>query len=113
MGACEVPWALAGSDAYIVRSCEPLDVPIQSIQHQMLGCQLTHNVLNLTAHTWPRSDQLGSCNPCVPHAQSLKKTGLGIIRSDKYKFVSNFNVDAVNTAKIRLYSVKFKSELVK
>ena len=32
-GACEVPWALAGSDAYIVRSCEPLDVPIQSIQH--------------------------------------------------------------------------------
>ena len=32
-GACEVPWALAGSDAYIVHSCEPLDVPIRSIQH--------------------------------------------------------------------------------
>ena len=32
-GACELPWALAGSDAYIVHSCEPLDVPIWSIQH--------------------------------------------------------------------------------
>ena len=32
-GVCEVPWALAGSDAYIVRSCEPLDVQIWSIQH--------------------------------------------------------------------------------
>ena len=32
-GACEVPWALAGSDAYIVHSCEPLDVAIQSIRH--------------------------------------------------------------------------------
>ena len=28
-------------------------------------------------------------------------------------FVSNFNVDTVNTAKTRLYSVKFKSQLVK
>ena len=36
-----------------------------------------------------------------------------MIRSDKYKFVSNFNVDTVSTAKTRLYSVKFKSELVK
>ena len=32
-GPVKFPWALAGSDAYIVRSCEPLDVPIQSIQH--------------------------------------------------------------------------------
>ena len=63
----------AGSDAYIVRSCEPLDVPIQSIQYQMLGCQLTHTLLNLIARTWPRSDQLGSCTPCVPHAQSLRR----------------------------------------
>ena len=30
VGACEVPWALAGSDAYIVGSCEPLDVPINA-----------------------------------------------------------------------------------
>ena len=36
-----------------------------------------------------------------------------MIRSDKYKFVSNFNVDTVDTAKTCLYSVKFKSELVK
>ena len=28
-------------------------------------------------------------------------------------FVSNFNVDTVDTAKTHLYSVKFKSELVK
>ena len=30
-----------------------------------------------------------------------------MIRSDKYQFVSNFNVNTVNTAKTRLYSVKF------
>ena len=72
-GPCEVPWALAGSNAYIVCSCEPLDVPIQSIQHQMLGCQLTHTLLNLIAHTWSRSDQLESCTPCVPPAQSSSR----------------------------------------
>ena len=31
-----------------------------------------------------------------------------MIRSDKYQFVSNFNVDTVNTAKTHLYSVKFR-----
>ena len=28
-GPVKFLWALAGSDAYIVRSCEPLDVPIR------------------------------------------------------------------------------------
>ena len=61
------------TNAYIVRSCEPLDVPIRTIQHIMLGCQLTHTLLNLIAGTWPGSDQLRSCTPGVPHAQSARR----------------------------------------
>ena len=70
----------------------------------MLGYQLTHTLLNLIAHTWPGSDQLGSCTPGVPHAQSSRETGLGMIRSDKYQFVSNFNVDTVDTAKKHVFT---------
>ena len=56
----------------------------------MLGCKLTHTLLNLIARTWPRSDQLRSCTPCVPHAQSSKR--LGMIRSDKYQFVMSIQL---------------------
>ena len=44
------------------------------------------------------------------HSQQVDWFRHDQIRSDKYKFVSNFNVDTVDTAKTNLYSVKFKSD---
>ena len=61
------------------------------------------------AQIWPIRELYSLCASCTV----IKKTCLGMIRSDKYQFVSNFNVDTVNTAKTCLYSVKFKSELGK
>ena len=36
-----------------VGSHEQVDLPIHRLQHQMLGCQLSHTCLSLIAHTWP------------------------------------------------------------
>ena len=71
--ACKVPWALQGSDTDIVCSCQLIDVPIQRIQHYMLGCQFPHTLQHLIAHTWPWFDWSRSSTPCVPPAQSLSK----------------------------------------
>ena len=74
----------------------------------MLGCQLTHTLLNLIAHTWPESDQLRSCTPCVPHAQSQRD-------HDQIRYsninLSNFNVEDIKDAKTCLISLKSRSEL--
>ena len=60
------------------------------------------------ARIWSIRELYSLCASCTV----IKKTGLGMIRSDKYKFwVSNFNVGDVGDAKTDLISVKYMSEL--
>ena len=60
------------------------------------------------AWIWSIRELCSLCASCTV----IKKTSLGMIRSDKYKFwVSNFNVRDIGDAKTGLISVKYISEL--
>ena len=73
MWACIIPLESAGSVFGKVGSHEQVNVPINRLQHQMLGCQVTHTCLSLIACIWPKFDQSRSCNPCEPSAQLTNK----------------------------------------